>query len=102
MAEHDKLRSYLKRVIADLQKTRQQLREARSADHEPIAVVAMACRYPGGVRSPEDLWNVVREGRDVLAGFPDDRGWDTQALTGDGASGATGGAVGGFLYDVAD
>ncbi|MFJ5102057.1 type I polyketide synthase [Streptomyces sp. NPDC088554] len=109
MAEEEKLRSYLQRVIADLQKTRQQLQEARSADREPIAVVGMACRFPGGVRSPEDLWDVVRQGRDVLTGFPDDRGWDTDALLGgDGGDGEAGppravdSAVGGFLYDVAD
>ena len=106
MAEEEKLRSYLKRVIADLQKTRQQLQEARSADLEPIAVVGMACRFPGGIRSPEDLWEVVLQGRDVLAEFPDDRGWDTDALLGGGDEAGTPGAidsaVGGFLYDVAD
>ncbi|MGY5074294.1 SDR family NAD(P)-dependent oxidoreductase, partial [Streptomyces griseus] len=62
---------------------------------DPIAVVGMACRFPGGVGSPEDLWDVVVAGREGLSEFPDDRGWDVGGLPGSCAR------VGGFLSDVA-
>jgi acyl transferase domain-containing protein/acyl carrier protein len=52
----------------------------RIGTDEPIAIVAMSCRLPGGVRSPDDLWRLVTEGRDAVAGFPTDRGWDVEDL----------------------
>ncbi|MFD8387534.1 SDR family NAD(P)-dependent oxidoreductase, partial [Streptomyces sp. NPDC059679] len=60
---------------------------------DPIVIVGMSCRYPGGVRSPEDLWRLVAEGRDAIAELPTDRGWQ---VYGDLAF------EGGFLYDVAE
>ncbi|OPF76623.1 hypothetical protein VT50_0223700, partial [Streptomyces antioxidans] len=69
-------------------------------DDDPIAIVGMSCRFPGGVRSPEELWRLLAEGRDAIGPFPDDRGWHTE-LGRPGAPGAHAPA-GGFLYDAAD
>jgi acyl transferase domain-containing protein len=74
------------------------------ATGEPIAIVAMACRYPGGVRSPEDFWELLVAERDAMAGFPLDRGWDVDGLYDqDGTRpGTSCAALGGFLYDAGD
>ncbi|KIQ66427.1 polyketide synthase [Kitasatospora griseola] len=70
------MRDYLNRVTIDLRDTRQRLREAEARLSEPIAIVAMSCRFPGGVRTPEELWELLAEGRDTSAPVPGDRGWE--------------------------
>jgi acyl transferase domain-containing protein len=80
MTNEEKLVDYLKWVTADLHATRQRLHDLESRRREPIAIVGMGCRYPGGVRSPDDLWQLVASGADVIAPFPPDRDWDIERL----------------------
>ncbi len=100
MPNEDKLFDYLKRVTAELKDTRARLRQAESAAVEPIAIVGMSCRYPGGVGSADDLWRLVVEGRDAITPYPTDRGWPSTEASAKAGGGPAG--VGGFLSGAAE
>ncbi|MFE0515728.1 type I polyketide synthase [Streptomyces sp. NPDC058964] len=100
MADEKQLVDTLKRVAADLHDTRRRLREAEEREHEPIAIVGMACRFPGGVASPEDLWAMLDAGRDGMGPFPRDRGWNLDQLSASDGHDDTGRRAG-FLRNAA-
>ena len=101
MSDEQTLREYLKRVTIELGEERER---ADALRHEPIAIVGMACRYPGGVSSPAALWRLLSEGRDAIGPFPEDRGWDVENLYDPerGVRGKTYAREGGFVHDVAE
>jgi acyl transferase domain-containing protein/thioesterase domain-containing protein/acyl carrier protein len=102
MANEERLLDYLKKVTIDLHETRERLQEAEEREFEPLAIVGAACRYPSGVRSAEQLWELVARGGDAISVFPADRGWDLESLEAPHADSPGVGYVceGGFIHDA--
>ncbi|MFJ1584961.1 type I polyketide synthase [Streptomyces sp. NPDC088197] len=100
--DEKKLRDYLNKVMTDLRRTQRRLRTVEAQSHEPVAVIGMACRYPGGVTSPEDLWDLVAGEGDAMTGFPGDRGWETDDLRLFDPEGVELACEGGFVDGAAD
>ena len=104
MQDDTRLLDYLRRATAELGQARQELQDVRDAAHEPIAIVSMGCRYPGGIASPEQLWDLVATDGDAIGEWPGDRGWNTDDVFDPDPDkpGRSYTRCGGFVHDAAD
>src|SRR3984957_19022626 len=94
----------LRKAVAQVERLKRTNRALLGRASEPIAIVGMSCRFPGGVDTPESLWQMVADGRDVMSDFPTDRGWDLAGLfdPDPDARHKTYARTGGFVDGVAD
>ncbi|GAA5066398.1 type I polyketide synthase [Nocardia callitridis] len=100
--QDDRIRDLLKKVSLELQQSRRDLAAVRQQRREPIAIVGIGCRFPGGVDGPDSFWRLLDEGRDAIGDFPADRGWDLETLFESGQEvGTSATRQGGFLDDIA-
>ena len=93
----------LRKALVQVERLKSKNRALLERSGEPIAIVGMSCRFPGGVDSPDSLWDMVADKRDVMSEFPTDRGWDLAGLFDDDpdAPHKCYARAGGFVEDVA-
>jgi polyketide synthase 7 len=96
MTDERQLLEYLKKVTVELQDTRARLQQEQTRRSEPVAIVGIGCRLPAGVRSAEQLWELVARRGDAISSAPIDRGWE------DGMGIPLDACEGGFVYDALD
>ncbi|SCL21760.1 rifamycin polyketide synthase modules 7 and 8 [Micromonospora nigra] len=101
-ASYEKVVEALRRSVTEVGELKKRNRQLLGASREPIAIVGMACRLPGGVDGPDDLWRLVSDGRDAVSGFPTDRGWNLENLFDPDPdhSGTSYVSQGGFLHEA--
>ncbi|GAA2657344.1 hypothetical protein GCM10010436_88560 [Paractinoplanes durhamensis] len=101
---NDQLVAALRASLKETERLRGQHQALLAAQHEPIAIVGMACRFPDDVRTPADLWRLLADGHDAAAGLPTDRGWDLADLYDPDLNrpGTSYVREGSFLYDAGD
>ncbi len=104
MATEETLRDYLKWATTNLHDAQKRLREVEEQNHEPLAIVSVGCRFPGGAHDPESTWRLLESGGDAVAGLPTDRGWNLEELRdlGSAADGASRLDQAGFVYGIGE
>jgi mycoketide-CoA synthase len=79
----------LRKALVQVERLKRTNRALLERSSEPIAIVGMSCRFPGGIDTPAGLWQMVANGRDVISEFPTDRGWDLAGLFDPAPQGST-------------